>query len=297
MKKLLLLLFPIISFAQTGTVLTSTVNTETWGKPANVMVSLPIDYKTKTYPVFWFWNGLGEDQGGVSALKVWGPFSFIGANWQPNFTTIAVQGMEWLDQAHTDSVYTKLKATYNLGPVVASGLSAGGYGVTKLMSYYPGSIFSRAVVAIIPMSTSEGFGSTAVIPVIASGITVWAFGDEINDVHGVNTYNFYKALVAANKTGNYRWTSMYPRGHGGWNDFYTPNYKESGLSIYDWGMQFARLIPPLALTYINLEYMDGLLTWTVDDTNDIDHFEIQTSDDGKNFHTVSITDAYAYSVQ
>lgn len=220
------------------------------GSLMNVLVYLPADYKTKIYPVFWFWNGMGEDSGGIDALKVWGPFSFISASFQPNCIVVAVQGLEWANLDQTDFVFARLKTAYNFGAVIASGLSAGGYGVTKLMSYYPGSVASKSVVAIIPMSTSEGFGTTAVLPTIKSNIPVWGFGDDPGDVHGVNTHNFITALQKGNTKGNYKWTNTNPDGHGGWNKHYDPTYKENGLNIYDWGMQFVgavTTIPPVVI--------------------------------------------------
>lgn len=239
------------------------------GTLMNVMVYLPTDYKTKVYPAFWFWNGRGEDTGAVSQLAVWGPFAFIGAKWQPNFIVMAVQALEWGNQSQTDSIFLNLKAAYNFGDIVASGLSDGGYGCTKLISYYPDSIAAKSVRAIIPMSTAEGFGSTAVAPTIASKIGVWGFGDDPGDVHGVNTHNFLKSLIAANPTGPYIWTNTNPDGHGGWNKHYDPAYKENGLNIYDWGMQFTKaviippvvippvVIPPKTIKSITITYSDG----------------------------------------
>lgn len=241
------------------------------GVSVNVLVYLPVDYKTTVYPAFWFWNGRGEDQGAVSQLAVWGPFAFINAQWQPNFIVFAVQGLEWAGQPQVDGVFTTLKARYNFGDVIASGLSDGGYGCTKLISYFPGSIASKSVKAIIPMSTAEGFGSTAVAPTIASGIAVWGFGDDPGDVHGVNTHNFIKAIVAANPSGRYKWTNMNPLGHSGWNNYYTPLWKDpvDGLTIYDWANKMLGQavqpppipIPPVVVAKtiktVEITYSDG----------------------------------------
>ena len=222
-------------------VFSDNVQVDPWAGTAKVLVYLPADYKTHSYPVFWFWNGHGEDSGPVSQLAKWGPFAFVGKDWQPNFIVLAVQGLEWKNQETTDSVYARLKRRYNFGQIVASGLSAGGYGVTRLASFFPSASVTKDLVAIIPMSTSEGFGTTAVAPVIASGIGVWGFGDDPGDVHGINTHNFMNALQAKNSTAAYRWTNMKPRGHGGWNDYYNPKWKDvDGKSVYTWGLSFVR---------------------------------------------------------
>lgn len=239
------------------------------GVNMNVLVYLPPDYKTNAYPLFWFWNGRGEDTGPVSQLAVWGPFSFISSSWQPNFIVVAVQGLEWGPSTQVDQVYASLKAAYNFSDnVIASGLSDGGYGVTKLASFYPASVAAGFLKAIIPMSTAEGFGSAAVAPTVASKMAVWAFGDDPGDVHGVNTHNFLTALVAANPKGSYRWTNTNPDGHGGWNKHYDPSYKENGMNIYDWGMQFVKPatttpvitqpIPPISKSIIfSISLADG----------------------------------------
>ncbi len=132
-------------------------------------------------------------------------------------------------------------------------MSAGGYGVTRLASFFPSSAISKDLVAIIPFSTSEGYGITAVASTVASGIGVWAFGDDPGDVHGVNTHNFYNSLVKNGVPRKYRWTNMKPRGHGGWNDYYNPSWHDmDGKSIYDWSSEFtggpSDSVPPVEVT-------------------------------------------------
>lgn len=229
-------------------VYTDSIPVDQWTGKAQALIYLPNDYKTKQYPVFWFWNGLGEDTGPVSVLAKWGPFAFINKDWQPNFIVIAVQALEWKNSDQLDIAYKYIKSTYNTGKVVASGLSAGGYGVTKLLSFYPYNTITKDLVAIIPMSTSEGYGQTVVQQTVDSKVGVWAFGDDPGDVHGINAHKFYISLVAKNPTGKYKWTNMNPRGHGGWNDYYNPKYTENGLNIYDWGMSFVTDTPSVPTT-------------------------------------------------
>lgn len=221
----------------------------------NVMVYLPADYQTKQYPCFYFFNGRGEDTGGVAALAKWGPLAMISASFQPQFIALAVQAVGWDNQQN--AIYTTLKARYNFGKVVLTGISEGGWVATAIMGGInmpsctePGANnpVQKDVVAFIPMSAqidSSIYTPAVVSTIAASGVPVLGFGDDPGDIYGINTHNLIKALVAANPSGNYTFINTPGTGHGGWDTDYSPSSTQvNGGNIYDWASKV--IAPPVS---------------------------------------------------
>lgn len=204
----------------------------------NLLVYLPPNPTGK--PVFCFWNGLGEDNGPVDVLTKYNTLSFISKDWQPDFIVIAVQNLSWIPSELVDIIFTTLKDRYGFGKMIFTGLSNGGYGLMKTAAQYPNLRLNKDLVAIIPMSTAEGVHPEYRPPIIQSGVAAWLFGDDPGDIHGVFTHQTYNGLVKENPAGNYRYTNMTGKGHGGWDTYYNPKWKDKdGMSIYDFGLKYA----------------------------------------------------------
>lgn len=220
--------------------------TDANGQTLPLMVYLPSDYKIRQYPCFYFFNGRGEDTGGASKMAVWGPLAMISSSYQPPFIAMAVQAVGW--DASQSTIYTTLKARYNFGKVVLTGISEGAWLATNVMAKYPNDPLAKDVVAFIPMSSQADATSynQAVKPIIASGIPVMGFGDDPGDVHGIDTHNFIKALVTANPEGNYTFVNTPGTGHGGWNTNYaTTSTQAGGTNVYNWALKFVSYTPPI----------------------------------------------------
>lgn len=299
MKKLLLLLFPL--YVQAGII---TKQFKSANVVYNVIIYTP-DNASASFPAFIFFTGSGESGNNASLIYANGPLHFVQAGWKPNFIVIGVQSPSSTAPSTPALIKTALDSLlnpiYRIDPArwYLTGLSYGAGSICGYMQNATDAQYLRPA-AMLPMSISisaqcgdfyAGTEELCKTDLRYAQVPFWGFCGRSDSFYD-KMFEFFTLLQKAGY--NCRFTTIPAQGHCCWNDRYDPNYKENGVSIYDWALA---QVGPLALSYVNLEYMDGLLTWSVDDTNDIDHFEIQQSDDSKNFRTISITDAYAYSVQ
>lgn len=330
MKKLLvlLLLSPLLCCSQGRQfVRLFPYNANNWaGNSFPTLMDTPIGYNTgnKSYPLLVFLHGSGEASGTsttdpnylsgktlsiiYNSSSAGGPAYFIAHNLWPQdlerqFIVMSPQATGWsasgqqLDYWLQQVIDSGWRIDVNR--IYLTGLSAGGEGLFDYTTHLYGPPKYPAA-AIVPMSMAIGVPTNAqVAATLADRVHVWAFGSEA-DVFGIQTHLYITGSYGGNNgpappaLDTFGRITTYAGGHCCWGQFYDPSYRLNGQRIYDWMLKYSRLIAPLALTYLALENKDGLLTWSVDDASEIDHFEIQTSDDGKNFRTVAITDGYAY---
>src|ERR1700753_2490619 len=233
------------------------------GQVLNLMAYLQPDYLTKAYPAFLFYNGAGEDSGGVAKMDVWGPLAeVVSANFRPTkFNLIAVQAMGW--DSNQGSVYQNLKKAYNISKVIVIGISKGGW--RSVIALVPGNPIEADCVAYIAMSSQAD--ASVYVPaakaIAALKIPVFGSGDVAGDIHGVDTLGFCNAVTADG--GNATFLNTPGTGHGGWNVLCSPTNKTgNGVDIYTWGMSFVPgpvvapppvVTPPPTITGLN--YSDG----------------------------------------
>lgn len=220
----------------------------------NVLVYLPSDYKTKSYPVIYMFNGSGEDSGAVSVLTLNGPLGLISPTYQPACVILCVQAVGWDNQQ--DQIYTTLKARYNTNKAILYGLSEGGWVATSIVGgeLMPGvtepgpnnSISQDTVCLIVMSSQADSSVYTPAVPlVVKMGIPVLGSGDIVNDVHADDTQGFINALKAANSKGNYTFVNTPGTGHGGWENNWNPANKfVNGQDITTWALSFTSIVVP-----------------------------------------------------
>lgn len=219
--------------------------TRQWG-----YIHLPPD-KTKKYPVVIFGHGNGETgntEATVSKILVNGPQKFVNDGWNPDLIIVAIQHHSWsLPPDRIDYVLKNdpdIKAYGDPNKIMVTGLSAGGEEVVKFMRTYHDPL-RHVYVVMSPASTVPSLPKPP--------YKVWGFvGNNDRTTGGaLQALSNIKALYGGRLT-------IYPGGHGGWNTFYDPAYKEDGMNIYEWVFGSEPVIvPPKKLTHTINVYEDG----------------------------------------
>jgi endoglucanase len=144
-----------------------------------------------------------------------------------------------------ENILTYLYKTYRVDTsrVYLSGNAAGGGGVLE----YVGNLLSTGVkvnvthriAAFVPMSAymNAGVRPNYVDTIVNTNVHLWGFGSSA-EMNGANTLGL-DFLVNYAKNG-YGVQTDYSGGLCCWGQFYDPNFKQNGMSIYEWCLQYSR---------------------------------------------------------
>jgi predicted peptidase len=197
-------------------------------------VGLPSNYEQTNgrYPLLLFISGAGQFGNGASDLPLLlndGVAQLIDEGKFPS--TFKVNGKACIEYA---------KKTYRVDStrIYISGLSMGGMLACDLGAEIPAKL-----AAIVPMAgVSKDYDVVAKSRQIALGnLPVWAFhsaDDQVFEVNRVRNFitdiNSFRPSVSAKLT-------VWPTGgHDAWTRALDPAYKEGGLNMYEWMLQFHR---------------------------------------------------------
>src|SRR5258708_5245392 len=239
-----------------------------YGTEESAILHLPDDYaRTSTrYPLMVFLHGVGE--GGEKPASIYnsasagGPAYFIAHGKFPasfinpadgksyKFIVVSPQSSEgWSTSApQLDYILTWLYQTYrvDLSRVYLTGLSAGGEGIMEYTSklLWTGTPFNAThkIAAVIPMSAVMNARerlSTAT-NIINGGVHIWGFGSP-TDTHGGNTLELIDWINRLKP--DYGLQTSYAGGHCCWGQFYNPSFKQDGMNIYQWALQYSNGSP------------------------------------------------------
>lgn len=254
----------------------------------NVSMYVPQGLGNKL-PAVVFVPGLGEQNTYISGLYVNGPMTFIKQGWKPNYIVMGIQPDQgwpdgWFIHYMIDSL---IKDGFPIDPdrIVLTGLSAGANCLYSYMDLLNAQPTWFKPIAVIPMS----FGISNP-PTTWKNTPAWGFcstGDWVDPNQTMKAAWDY--MIGSGWT-NKRFT-VYSGGHCCWNTFYDPTYTESfGLTsrnIYDWAMQFARIVSlPVLWGDVNYDCLTSKLQWTVESESNIERYEVQESIDGTNWNTI-----------
>jgi len=203
------------------------------------------------YPLLIFIHGIGELGNGNSDLpKVLNnavpnllknkkfPASFSAAGKNHSFVVISPQFKAWPSNADVNTMLNYAIANYRIDTtrIYVAGLSMGG-GVTW---NYAAQYASR-IAALAPICGAAVLNSTGSKTIANNNLPVWAFHNTDdgtvsvnNTINNINSINGFNPTPVAIKT---NWATG---GHNAWTKATDPAYKENGMNMYEWMLQYSR---------------------------------------------------------
>jgi predicted peptidase len=212
---------------------------------------LPTDYATsnQTYPLFLFLHGKGglgsalENifHGGMLAKVVENDFpkTFTSKGKTYSFIFIGPQFKRWPSPENVNDILEMAVKKYrvDMHRIYVSGQSMGG-GATWDLAGNPNPNFVK-ITAIAPICGASPPEIEKAKIMAQKKLPVWAFHNQddptvnySNSVAYVQMINSQQPTIPAKLT-------VWPKGgHNAWTKAYDPNYKEDGMNIYEWLLQF-----------------------------------------------------------
>lgn len=194
--------------------------------------------------------------------------------------------------------YAINKYPIDINRIYLTGLSMGG-GVTW---YYPGynSYFASRIAAIVPVCGATDVSQTYANNIANSNLPVWATHNSGDQTVLVDVTNNMINLVNNRTTPPNplaRKTIFNVNGHDAWTQTYNPNFKENGLNIYEWMLQYRRnfvVLPVSGLSFSAQQISSAKrveLKWSTDAETNISGYRIMRSADGINFTGIGFVNA------
>jgi len=209
------------------------------------------DSTTKKYPLLIFIHGIGELGNGISDLWMAGNIGTPGlikqGKFPANFSTkgnnfsfivVSPQFKTWPSSDDVNAMidYAISKYRIDISRIYVSGLSMGGGATWEFAAAY-----NNRIAAIAPICGASGLNDQKAQKIAQGGIAVWAFHNQDdgtvsvnNSINNVNKINAFSPAVAARIT---LWPSG---GHDAWTKATDPDYRENGLNMYEWMLQFSK---------------------------------------------------------
>ncbi len=224
------------------------------GNVDGYLESLPQDYNfsTKNYPLILFLHGMGESgskgplsilqRNGLPALIANGKFpETVTMNGESfSFIVISPQFINWPVPLDVDAILKYVESKYRIDKsrIYLTGLSMGG-GATWDYAQKPE--FGSKLAAITSIAGALAPNSIGGRNIASENLGVSAYansGDPVVPAEYSNNWvryiNAYSPLKAAEIT------IFDSKGHGGWSKAYDPNFKQNGLNMYQWFLQFKK---------------------------------------------------------
>lgn len=209
------------------------------------------DSTTKVYPLLIFIHGVGELGNGSSDLWMAAnigtpgliknnkfPASFTSNGKTFSFIVLAPQFKAWPNSTDVNAMITFAISKYRIDTtrIYVSGLSMGGGATWEYAAGY-----NSRLAAIVPICGASGPTNEKAQKIAQSGIGVWAFHN-LDDgiVSSSNTTGYINKINSYNPTTAARMTLWPTGGHDAWTKATDPTYKENGLNMYEWLLQFSK---------------------------------------------------------
>ena len=266
---------------------------------------LPEGYNSgsQNYPLMIFLHGYGEIGNGSSQLPLvlingvpkiindgLFPNSFIVNGQTHRFIVITPQFVDWPTPGDINNIINYLIQHYriNTSRIYLTGISMGG-GVTW---DYPGvnSEYANRLAAILPVCGASDPNYSKARTIASANLPVWATHNDHDPTVPVSNTNGYIAYIneppapvpPAKKT------IFSSDEHDAWTKTYDPNFRENGLNVYEWILQFQRNNTPLAVTLSSYKATKTgesqvTITWSTGSEVNNDHFTLERSSNGIDF--------------
>ncbi|RYZ94613.1 MAG: T9SS type A sorting domain-containing protein [Sphingobacteriaceae bacterium] len=186
----------------------------------------------------------------------------------------------------------------DINRIYLTGLSMGG-GVTW---YFPGynSYLASRIAAIVPVCGATQLSQNDASNIAASNLPVWATHN--NGDPTIDSLWTYQNIALINNRSNppnplAKKTIFVANGHDAWTRTYSPAFKENGLNIYEWMLQYKRnfvVLPVTGLSFTAQQVASAKriqLKWSTQTESNIAGFKILRSTDGINFNQINFVNA------
>ena len=223
------------------------------GNVAGYYVGLPSRYDStsKNYPLLVFLHGInelttaGKSLGSISNLGTTRflnnhtfPASFSVNGKSYSFIVVSPQFKEWPKAADVNTLVDYMVEKYRVDAsrIYVAGISMGG-GTTWDFA----GDFSSKVAAIVPISGASFAEEKRCANIASNKVAVWAFhnsGDKI--VAPTVSKQFVEKINSNHAEPAAKLTIFESVDHDAWTKATDPNYKENGMNIYEWMLQYSK---------------------------------------------------------
>lgn len=245
-----------VSEAKPVTMSNQAVTTKVAELSNGYIVSKPSDYDQtdQKYPLILFAHGAGQyGNGSADQLKylLWDgmaklvaegrfPGNIVSGDRSYSFIVFTPQFRSYAGSGDLYQALQYAKANFRVDPnrVYVAGLSVGGVELTNMTAIYP-----NEIAAVIPMGgvPADYDKNNNVQTFSSKRIAFWVFHSQNDDKvpvqvarNFVQYFNNYNPSVAPRLT-------VWPDGtHDSWTRAINPDYKEGGVNIYEWLLQYRK---------------------------------------------------------
>ena len=217
------------------------------------IAGLPARYEftTKNYPLLVFIHGMGQLANGnakLSSVQGLGvtkllseqkfPASFTVKGQTHSFIVVSPQFNQYPTADDVNSLIDYLVQTYRVDAsrIYVAGLNMGGAAAWDIAGAH-----SDKIAAIVPIAAPSWADEKRCANIASNGIGVWAFHNSEDKVVAssisksiVDKINTFSPAAAA------KLTEFSSAEHDAWTQATDPNYKENGMNIYEWMLQFSK---------------------------------------------------------
>lgn len=268
------------------------------------------------YPMILFVHGLGEKGPGTSAtlplvlrngiprLINEGnfPVSFTVGGQTFKFIVISPQfggsGFPSVNDINNMINYAIARYPIDINRIYLTGLSMGG----AVTWYYPGynSYFASRIAAIVPICGATTVSQNDANNIANSNLPVWATHNSGDPQIDPNVTIGMVDLINNRATPPNplaKKTIFQANGHDAWTQTYNPNFRENGLNVYEWMLQYRRnftVLPVNGLSFTAQQISNAKrveLKWSTQQEINIRGFKVLRSTDGINFDQIGYMNA------
>ncbi|HSN59616.1 MAG TPA: T9SS type A sorting domain-containing protein [Ferruginibacter sp.] len=267
------------------------------------------------YPLMIFLHGQGELGPGTTATLSLvlrnGPPKLIAAGTFPQSFTVNSQTFKFIVlspqfnlrpwDTDIESIITYAKANYavDINRIYLTGLSMGG----GIVWEYTGNTLSNAarLAAIVPVAGASAPYTASGANMANANLPVWATHNNGDNIVPVAYTDNYIALINSQPVPPNplaKKSIFISTSHDAWSLTYNPTFKENGLNIYEWMLQYKRnftVLPVTGLVFnatLDTDKKVKLLWNTLTEINN-QGFNILRSTDGTNFSNIGFVTSSA----
>ncbi|RYG49849.1 MAG: hypothetical protein EOO01_12020, partial [Chitinophagaceae bacterium] len=244
---------PQNDIAETKPAIQTAVSVPVNGNCGGFYKAVPARYDSgsKKYPLLIFIHGVGELGNGTTDLaKIQNtpiparlknktfPVKFTSGGKDFSFIVISPQFKAWPSPGDVDAVvrYSIQHLRIDTARIYVIGLSMGG-GAT----WEYGAAYASKIAAIAPICGASSPDLSRAKKIAAANLPVWAFHNTDDPTVTVNNTNKYVENINLQKPGVPAIKTIWPTGgHDAWSKATNPAYKENGMNVYEWMLQYHR---------------------------------------------------------